>query len=153
SLALASLSDAKCDAGTLVGPSQSPIAPGETATYSCSQDRKSVVEEKNVATVSATTPEETPISHQTPPVEVEVPAEPALEIKKEQRFEGEAAYTTANLHGKLGQKVEYRNSVKDTGNTSLALNTLSDAKCDAGTLVGPSQSPIAPGETATYSCS
>src|SRR5207244_6408257 len=74
-------------------------------------------------------------------------------IKKEQRFEGEAAYTTAKLQAKLGQKVEYRISVKDTGNTSLSLKPLSDPKCDAGTLVGPSQSPIAPGETATYSCS
>src|SRR5439155_1765088 len=103
-------------------------------------------------TVSATPPGEPPISHETPPVEVEVPAEQEHETKKEQRVEGESAYTTAKLSGKLGQKVEYRISVKDTGNTSLALASLSDAKCDAGTISGPSQSPIAPVESATYSC-
>src|SRR5205823_4504962 len=126
SLSLKPLSDTKCDAGTLIGPSQSPIAPGETATYSCSHVLSSLGAYTNVATVSATPPGEPPISHETPPVEVEVPAEPALEIKKEQRFEGEAAYTTAKLSGKLGQKVEYRISVKDTGNTSLSLKPLSD---------------------------
>src|SRR5439155_1095834 len=153
SLALASLSDAKCDAGTISGPSQSPIAPGESATYSCSHVLSSLGAYTNVATVTATPPGEPPISHETPPVEVEVPAEPGLETKKEQRIEGEPAYTTAKLQAKLGQKVEYRISVKDTGNTSLALTRLTDPKCDAGTLAGPSQSPIAPGETATYSCS
>ena len=153
SLSLKPLSDPKCDAGTLVGPSQSPIAPGETATYSCSHVLSSTGVYTNVATVSATPPEEPPISHETPPVEVEVPAEPGFETKKEQRIEGEPAYTTAKLQAKLGQKVEYRISVKDTGNTSLALASLSDAKCDAGTISGPSQSPIAPGESATYSCS
>src|SRR5205823_12852244 len=106
-----------------------------------------------VATVSATPPGEPPISHETPPVEVEVPSEPALETKKEQRFPYATLFRSAKLSGKLGQKVEYRISVKDTGNTSLSLKTLSDPKCDAGTLAGPSQSPIAPGETATYSCS
>src|SRR5207253_1481364 len=89
----------------------------------------------------------------TPPVEVEVPAEPAFEIKKEQRFAGEAAYTTAKLTGKLGQQVEYRITVKDTGNTSLTLKALVDPKCDAGTLSAPSQSPIGRGQVATYTCS
>src|SRR5437764_14130330 len=68
---------------------------------------------------------------------------PDFDTTEQQRIEGEPAYTTAKLQAKLGQKVEYRISVKDTGNTSLALASLSDAKCDAGTLIGPSQSPIA----------
>src|SRR5207253_344434 len=86
-------------------------------------------------------------------VEVEVPAEPGLEIKKEQRLEGEGTYTTAKLTGKLGQRVEYHILVKDAGNTPLTLRGLVDPKCDAGTISGPSQSPLAPGEAATYTCS
>src|SRR5436190_32551 len=149
-MALDSLCDAKCDAGTLVGPSQSPIAPGETATYSCSHVLSSTGVYTNVATQTAegAGKELTRTSNE---VEAEAKREPGFETKKEQRIEGEPAYTTAKLQAKLGQKVEYRISVKDTGNTSLALASLSDAKCDAGTISGPSQSPIAPGESATYS--
>src|SRR5207248_8349908 len=78
---------------------------------------------------------------------------PGFETKKEQRLSGEASYTTAKLTGKLGQTVEYKITVKDTGNTTLALGALSDPKCDAGTISAASQSPIAPGETAFYTCS
>ena len=152
-LALGALSDPKCDAGTISAASQSPIAPGETAFYTCSHVLDAVGIYTNVAVVTATPPGEPPISHETPPVEVEVPAGPAFEIKKEQRFEGEASYTTAKLIGKLGQTVEYKITVKDTGNTTLALGALSDPKCDAGTISAASQSPIAPGETAFYTCS
>src|SRR5207245_2683421 len=98
-------------------------------------------------------PGEPPITHETPPVEVEVPAQPAFTIEKEQRFEGEAAYTTAKLIGKVGQRVEYRITVRDTGNTALSLKPLVDPKCDSGTISGPSQSPISPGGSACYTCS
>src|SRR5438045_1862401 len=147
------LSDAKCDAGTLVGPSQSPIAPGETATYSCSHVLSSTGVYTNVATQTAEgAGKELTRTSKIGRASCRA-TEQGSEIKKEQRIEGEQAYTTATLPGKLGQKVEYRISVKDTGNTSLSLKPLSDPTCDAGTICRASQSLIAPCETATYSCS
>jgi hypothetical protein len=155
SLALGALNDAKCDAGTISAPSKSPIQPGESAFYTCSHVLNATGIFVNTAIVTATPPEEPPIMHETPPVEVEVPPEPAFTIKKEQRFEGQGSYTTAKLIGKIGQRVEYRISVTDTGNTSLTLGPLSDPspKCETGTLTGPSENPIKPGESATFTCS
>ena len=72
-LALGALSDPKCDAGTISAASQSPIAPGETAFYTCSHVLDAVGIYTNVAVVTATPPGEPPISHETPPVEVSVP--------------------------------------------------------------------------------
>src|SRR3989442_15346560 len=95
SLTLGALSDPKCDAGTISAPSQSPISPGGSAFYTCSHTLNAVGTYINVAVVTATPPGEPPITHETPPVEVEVPAHPPFTIEKEQRFEGEAANTTA----------------------------------------------------------
>jgi hypothetical protein len=155
SLTLSALTDPKCDSGTISAASKSPIGPGESAFYTCSHVLTATGVYTNVGTVTGTPPNEPPITHETPPVEVEVPVEPApnFEIKKEQRFEGQSAYTTTKLVGTVGQRVEYRITVKDTGNTSLTLKALVDPKCDAGTLAGPSVNPIASGESATYTCS
>jgi acyl-CoA hydrolase len=153
SLTLSALTDPKCDWGTISAASKSPIGPGESAFYTCSHVLTATGIYTNVGTVTGTPPGEPPITHDTPPVEVEVPAAPNFDIKKEQRFAGEAAYTTAKLVGKVGQTVEYRITVRDTGNTSLTLKALVDPKCDAGTLAGPSTNPIATGESATFTCS
>jgi hypothetical protein len=155
SLSLGALNDAKCDAGTISAPSKSPINPGESAFYTCSHVLNATGIFVNTAIVTATPPEEPPIMHETPPVEVEVPPEPAFTIKKEQRFEGEASYRTTKLIGKVGQRVEYKITVTDTGTTSLTLGPLSDPspKCESGTLVGPSENPINPRESAIFTCS
>jgi hypothetical protein len=152
-LALGALSDAKCDAGTISAPSQSSISPGQSAFYTCSHVLSAVGIYTNVAVVTGTPPGEPPISHETPPVEVEVPEALNFEISKEQRFAGQSSYTSGRLVGTVGQRVEYRITVRDTGNTALTLKALVDPKCDAGTISGPSQSPIAPGEAAFFTCS
>ena len=48
---------------------------------------------------------------------------------KEQRIKGEVAYTTAKLKGEVGQTVEYKITVKNTGNTTLKFEALKDTKC------------------------
>src|SRR4029077_20982446 len=120
SLTLKGLKDPKCDAATLSVPSQNPLSPGDSASFSCSHVLSALGVYTNVATETAESPGKE-LTHTSNEVEVEAKREPGFEAKKEQRFESEGAYTTAKLTGKLGQKVEYKITVKDTGNTSLAL--------------------------------
>ena len=63
-------------------------------------------------------------------VEVVVePEQPEFTIHKEQRFHGEGSYTTAKLTGKVGQTVEYKITVENTGNVPLHFTSLTDAHC------------------------
>ena len=61
-------------------------------------------------------------------VEVEVLV-PNFTVKKEQRIKGEAGYTTAKLKAEVGQTVEYKITVSNTGGTTLKFGALKDAKC------------------------
>src|SRR5205823_8881892 len=94
------------------GPSQSPIAPGETAFYTCSHVLSAVGVYTNVATETAEGggKELTRTSNEVE-VEAREAPRPGFETKKEQRLSGEASYTTAKLTGKLGQTVEYKITV------------------------------------------
>ncbi len=66
----------------------------------------------------------------------------------------EAGFTAANVSGEVGQTVDYRIEVKNTGWTALSFPTFTDAKCDAGTIAGgPGVGTIARNETTTYTCS
>ena len=62
-------------------------------------------------------------------VTAKVAAEPSFTIKKEQRIAGEVAYTASELTGKLGQTVEYKITVKNTGNLPLKFSALKDTGC------------------------
>jgi hypothetical protein len=153
SLSLSPLSDVKCDSGTISAPSQSSIAPGEAAFYTCSHVLTSTGVYVNVAVVTATPPGEPPITHETPHVETEVPAQPAFTIQKSQEIAGSGTgLTTATLTGKVGQTVDYQIIVRNTGNTSLSFSNFSDSHCDAGTIGGGPSGPLAPGGSATYVC-
>src|SRR5437763_103364 len=54
---------------------------------------------------------------------------PIFTIEKEQRVKGEAAFTKAKLTAKVGEVVEYKITVKNTGGTTLEFEPLSDPKC------------------------
>ena len=84
-------------------------------------------------------------------VEVGVePETPEFVIHKEQRFHGETSYTTAKLTGKLGQTVEYKITVENTGNVALNFTALTDAKCSN---IAPSgQTELAPGGKESFTC-
>jgi len=57
------------------------------------------------------------------------PEQPEFQIHKEQRLHGEASYTTSKLTGKVGQTVEYKIAVENTGNVTLHFTALTDAHC------------------------
>ncbi|HTQ69491.1 MAG TPA: hypothetical protein VMI13_12455, partial [Solirubrobacteraceae bacterium] len=58
----------------------------------------------------------TPSESGTPSGSVE---SPGFEVKKEQRIAGEGSFTSAPLSAEVGKKVEYKLTVKNTGNTTL----------------------------------
>ena len=62
---------------------------------------------------------------------VNAPEEPSFTIEKQQRVKGEAAYTTAELPGKIGQVVEYKIIVKNTGNMKIKFGALKDTGCES----------------------
>src|SRR5439155_25750102 len=150
SLCFSSLNDSHCDAGTIAGAPNGPLSPFSSDTSTCAHIHTLSLHDAlpicNTSTSTATPPagQGSPVTHTSNTVVVNVPTPPApaFEANKEQRLEGEASYTTTKLTASLGQKVEYKITVKDTGNTSLSLSPLSDAKCDSGTISAPSQSSI-----------
>ncbi len=89
--------------------------------------------------------------HESNKVEVGVePESPEFVIHKEQRFHGESGYTTAKLTGKVGQTVEYKITVENTGNVALHFTALTDAKCSN---ISPSgQTELAPGANESFTC-
>ena len=141
-LMLSKFTDAQCDSGTIAGgPGNSPLAPGASTTYTCSHQLVSTGSVVNVASVTATPPEEGPIAHSSEPVEVKVAAvEPGFSVEKLQRIAGSGgSFTTAQLTAAVGATVEYEIVVKNTGNVPL---TLSSSTIRAAT---PARSRGAPG--------
>jgi uncharacterized repeat protein (TIGR01451 family) len=78
-------------------------------------------------------------------------AQPSYTIEKQQRLKGEAGYTTSELSGEVGQTVEYKIIVKNTGTTSIKFSKLTDAKCEG---ISPSgEVEVAGGGEQDYTCS
>ncbi len=157
-LTFSSLSDPRCDPGTIAGgPGSASVLPGESTTYTCSHVLASVGTYTNVGTVAGTPSGEGPITHSSPPVEVEVRPAPApsFTIRKLQEIAGTSTgFTTETLTGAVGQTVDYEIVVENTGNVPLALSTFTDPRCDTGTIAGgPGASPLEPGASTTFTCS
>lgn len=76
--------------------------------------------------------------------------EEKLEVIKEQRFKGQPEYSKEPKVGKLGEVVEYRITVKNTGTSTIELKNIKDPHCED--IVGPSQKMLMPGESAFYTC-
>ena len=71
-------------------------------------------------------------------------------IHKEQRFHGESSYTTSKLTGRVGQTVEYKITVENTGTVALHFTPLSDAHCS--TLSPSGQTELAVGAKESFTC-
>jgi uncharacterized repeat protein (TIGR01451 family) len=80
---------------------------------------------------------------------------PGFSIVKEQEIAGSSSgFTPEELKGKLGQTVDYRITVSNTGNSSLTLSEFIDAGCDPGTQAGgPQGAEMAPGAKLEFTCS
>ena len=79
------------------------------------------------------------------------PAKANFEESEEQRLKGEAGYTTGKLKAEVGETVEYKLAVKNTGSTTLPLQALKDSQC---TNFSPARASfeLAPGAEQLYTC-
>jgi uncharacterized repeat protein (TIGR01451 family) len=82
--------------------------------------------------------------------EVELKEIRGFEIHKEQRIEGEPTFTTSELTSEVGKKVEYKITVKNTGNTTAKFGPLKDAKCT--NIVPAAETTLKAGESETFTC-
>ena len=83
-------------------------------------------------------------------VAVAAPA-PSFTIEALQEIEGsKSSYTKAKLTGKIGQVIDYRIAVKNTGNVSLKFAKLIDANCEK--ITPSAEETVAPGAEELYSC-
>ena len=80
-----------------------------------------------------------------------MPAEPSYTIEKQQRIEGEATYSSAEHTGKIGQTVEYKIIVNNTGNVPLKFGALKDTGCEGITPSGTTE--LAAGAEESFTCS
>ena len=136
--------DANCT--NIVAPAAAELAPGESASYTCEHTLAQAGGWANEATVTGTPASGKPIVHTSNQVVV---YEPGYTIEKLQKIKGEAAYTTNELQGTVGDVVDYEIIVKNTGEVPLGFSNLEDTACE-GLSGGPSS--LKPGESATYMC-
>jgi hypothetical protein len=86
------------------------------------------------------------------PVVAVVPiAHPAITLQKTERLGNSAPYVVS-LQARIGQVVNYRMLVTNTGDTSLDVGLI-DSECDGGSLVAQGSTTIVAGGTVEYTCS
>ncbi len=142
-LKFGALKDANCEGITPSGATE--LAVGEEESFTCSHVL-AVGTYSNEASIEAN--EETKKSNK---VTAKVNAEPSYTISKQQRLKGEANYGASELTGTLGQTVEYKITVKNTGNLALKFGALTDANCEGITPSGATE--LAVGEEESFTCS
>ena len=121
------------------------LAVGASATWTCEHTLTATGEYTNVAVVEGN--EEPKESNE---VVVEVPAAPNFTIEKLQEIAGSGGGFTKNeLTGKVGQVVDYRIIVTNTGNTALSLTNFTDANC---TNIAGGASELAVGGSTVFTC-
>jgi hypothetical protein len=159
-LTFGEIEDHFCEPGTVAGgPGGIPVGPGGTTTWTCTRTLPTEGTFENVASVSATPPGGAPVSETSQPVEVTVPAAgpgpgtSQFTVEKLQRIGAGSTFTLEDLHGTVGETVEYEIVVTNTGTTPLIVSTPDDPYCDAGTLAGGlGGASLEPGHATTYTC-
>src|SRR5256886_2595818 len=90
-----------------------------------------------------------------PPEASECGCGPMFTIEKLQEIAGGGrGFTTSPLIGAIGQTVDYKITVTNTGTFPETLSDFADPQCDEGTIAGgPGTDRLTPGDSATYTCS
>jgi uncharacterized repeat protein (TIGR01451 family) len=87
-LVFGSLQDPQCDAGTIAGgPGTTPVAPGASTTFTCTHLLTAPGKVINIATITGTPSGGSPLTKESNPVEVTVPARPAAVATPEKPVE------------------------------------------------------------------
>ena len=77
---------------------------------------------------------------------------PAVSLVKTERVGATGAFVRGPVRGKVGQRVDYRLTVTNTGTVSIKA-TVTDPGCDAGTLKPVGAALLNPGASFTFTCS
>ena len=149
-LTFGALVDEHCE-GITGGPT-GPLAPGKSATYTCTHVLATTGPWLNAAIATTTGPEG--IKHESNTVEVSATkSEPGMTVTKLQEIVGSGkGFTAAKLTANVGQTVIYEIVIENTGNEPLTLGKLNDPKCDPGSEKGPGTNPLPPKASTTYTC-
>jgi len=166
-LTLAPLQDANCTDISPAGATE--LTPGTSETFTCQHALTAVGPWTNEAAIEgavgqrpsiraalgagaiAAAVEGGPTRASSNRVVVNVPAEPDYEIEKLQSIRGSAAaFTKAELQGAVGQTVDYRVIVRNTGNQAVRLSPLVDPNCSSVSPSGATE--LAVGGSETFTC-
>ncbi|MFL5824662.1 MAG: hypothetical protein ACJ764_14610 [Solirubrobacteraceae bacterium] len=88
-------------------------------------------------------------------VQLKIPGSPGIKVVKTQRIDSTGSFTHNPVFGKIGDTVNYRMTVTNTGTISESY-TFSDPQCDAGTLVAPAppgNTTLTAGQSVVWTCS
>ncbi len=143
-LSLGALSESGCESVVPGGPVR--VAVGASQAYTCEHKGLAVGAYASVASVS----NDSEASRESNKLEVEVPAQPGFVVEAEQKLEGEVGYTRGRLVGRVGETVDYKVTVRNTGNTELSLGALSESGCESVVPGGPVR--VAVGASQAYTC-
>ena len=143
-LKFGALKDTGCEGITPSGATE--LAVGEEESFTCTHVL-AVGSYTNEASIEGNEGTGTKTSNK---VVAKVAAEPSYTIEKQQKIAGESSYTAGELSGKLAQKVEYKITVKNTGNVALKFGALKDIGCEAITPSGATE--LAVGKEESFTC-
>ncbi len=144
-LKFGALKDAKCTGVLPAG--ETMLKAGEAETFSCEHTLTEADKPVYTNTASIEGGKETKTSNT---VEVEINP-PNFEVIKEQRIKGEASFTKAKLKAEVGETVEYKITVKNTGLTTVKFEALKDANC-TNFVPALGAFELAPGGEKGYTC-
>jgi uncharacterized repeat protein (TIGR01451 family)/LPXTG-motif cell wall-anchored protein len=160
-LANVTVTDAKCDSGTLSPASVASLVVGASTTFTCThtvtQANMDAGQLVNVATVAATsdaagvtvnaTVSTTSDSTET----VTLTPNGVVKMVKSAGTQTIALGASSSVTD-AGDKISYSFAVTNTGSVTLNTIAVTDAKCDTGTISPASIASLAPGASATVTC-
>ena len=144
-LKFAALKDANCSSVSPSGTTE--LAAGGEESFTCTHTLSAVGSYTNEASIEGNEGTGTKTSNK---VVAKVAAEPSFTIEKQDKIAGESSYTASEKTGKIGQVVEYKVIVKNTGNETLKFSALKDANCSS---ISPSTATeLAAGGEESFTC-
>ena len=143
-LKFGALSDTKCEGITPSGETE--LAAGKEESFTCTHTL-GVGSYTNEASIKGNEETGTETSNK---VTVNVVEEPNFTIEKQQRIQGEGTYTNAEKTGKVGQVVEYKIVVKNTGNVPIKFGALKDSNCEG--ILPSGETELAVGKEESFTC-
>ena len=139
------LKDTGCEGISPSGATE--LAAGAEETFTCTHDLINIGTYSNEASIEGNEGTGTRVSNK---VTAKVSAKAAYTIEKQQRIKGESSYTSSELSGEVGQVVEYKIIVKNTGNVSITFGSLKDGACSGISPSGSTE--LAPGKEEAFTC-